>query len=276
MKFGRLLEYHTIPEWAAFYVDYRLLKKLLATYQSSISGGINEITESLLGRFDAFKELTMELEMQSSRVKHFYMEKYAILNKEMTSVIEYISDLKRVSTLCEKETKQLLSMKERDDSQNRATSMQRAFTELHQRITWLEGFCEINYIALLKILTKLQEEGLKIIIEDISFNKWQNELLELKQNIYNIIADECMDGDLKAAQKLLIEAKYIKSGDIAMICCCLGIIVVMLYFSVYIVSTNDFTQLLPSLCIFRLSFCISTSVIFFSLLIYVLEKYSIN
>ena len=49
-------------------------------------------------------------------------------------MIECIYDLKRTSTLNEQEAESLLSMKERDDTQSRATSMQRAFTELYQHI----------------------------------------------------------------------------------------------------------------------------------------------
>jgi len=34
MKFGRKFEQSKIPEWADFYVSYRLLKKLLSPYKS--------------------------------------------------------------------------------------------------------------------------------------------------------------------------------------------------------------------------------------------------
>ena len=32
MKFSRQLDYHKIPEWSSFYIDYRAMKKLINRY----------------------------------------------------------------------------------------------------------------------------------------------------------------------------------------------------------------------------------------------------
>ena len=276
MKFARLLEYHTVPEWASYYVDYRLLKKLLVTYQNSISGGISEISESLLGNYDALKEYIMELEIQSSRINNFYIEKISDLRKDFRAVEEYIHNLKRVSTLNAEETLALLSMKERDDAQNRATSMERAFNELHTRINWLEEFCEINYIALLRVLNKFEPKNLKQVIDSMSFRGWEKELSDLKQKIYSMIAEECMQGDIQAATRLLTGTKRLKNLDIGIIGFCLGFYLIMLSVSGYMICNNDFQELSPSLCIFRLTFCMSLLIVLVGFMVFMLEKYDIN
>jgi len=38
MKFGRKFEQSKIPEWADFYVSYKLLKKLLSPYKALKKG----------------------------------------------------------------------------------------------------------------------------------------------------------------------------------------------------------------------------------------------
>jgi len=38
MKFGRKFEQSKIPEWADFYVSYKLLKKLLSPYKALKEG----------------------------------------------------------------------------------------------------------------------------------------------------------------------------------------------------------------------------------------------
>ena len=276
MKFRRLLEYNIVPEWSAYYVEYRLLKKIFSAYRNYLSSPVSEIQESFLSNCDIFKELCREIEFQSEKVNKFYIEKFTNLKKDLNSMIECIYDLKRTSTLNEQEAESLLSMKERDDTQSRATSMQRAFTELYQHIMWLEGFCELNYIALLKILIKFDSSALKFNIEALSFRRSQEELSEMKELIYKIIADECMNGDKESAIKLLKESKHFKSIDIGIISFCLGFLIIILSISSYLLLINDIKLLSPSTCIFRLTLCISVSIILFAWLIFMLEKYSVN
>jgi xenotropic and polytropic retrovirus receptor 1 len=276
MKFRRLLEYHTVPEWSSYYVDYRYLKRLLKSYRKYQYSKLTEITESLLEKKDTQELLISEIQAQSIKVNNFYKEKLNALRKELDSVMDYINGLKRISTLDEVEAKSLLSMRERDDAQNRATSMQRTFTELHQHIRWLEEFCEINYIGLLKIITKFGADRVRTDIESMQFRKWDEDLKDLKETIYKTIAEELFEEDIEAAKKLLLESKHFKSSDIGVVSFCAGFLVIMCSISGFILAKNDTSLLIQSACIFRFTFCICVSVVLFSVLIYMLEKYSVN
>lgn len=276
MKFARILEYHTIPEWSSYYVDYRLLKKIILAYKNTLSVGDSDISESLLGKHDASKELVLEIETQSSKVNLFYKEKLFNMQKEIDAILSYIYNLKRVSSLNEIETRSLLSMKERDDAQNRATSMQRAFTELYQHITWLEKFCEYNYIALLKILAKFPSDDLKSYLDNLEFIKWSESLNELKGTIYKTIAYECLNGDIELSRKMMTEAKKFKAKDLGIISFCIGMLLIMTSICFGLIFSNDLTRLGPSLCVFRMLFFCCASLLSFAFVIYVLESYSVN
>lgn len=276
MKFRRILEYHTVPEWSLYYVDYRLLKKLLQIYQNSLQSAHSDISESLLGNYDAFKEYKLELELQFDRVKDFYTEKLRTLRGEFKSIVGHIYNLKRVSTLNAEEANGLLSMKERDDAQNRAISMQRAFTELHTHIIWLEGFCEINYVALLRILARFNPDIEKFNIDSENYRVWEKDLKELKEKIYEITAAECMNGDLDSAIQLMNEIKRFKGIDIGVISFCIGVLFVMGNVAGFMLARNDLDLLGPSIFVFRFTFCVPFTVVLLSFMVFVLEKYQIN
>lgn len=128
----------------------------------------------------------------------------------------------------------------------------------------------------MKILIKFDSSSLKFNIEALSFRRSQEELSEMKELIYKIIADECMNGDKDSAVKLLKESKHFKSIDIGIISFCLGFLIIILSISSYLLLINDIKLLSPSTCIFRLTLCISVSIILFAWLIFMLEKYSVN
>src|SRR5574343_270125 len=125
MKFSRLLEYHLIPEWSSYYIEYRYLKKLVKSLQTAISSSSSISSEPLLGGADIFKEFTNELNRQIDRINNFYKEKLHEIQDEIDSTIAYIYNLRRVSSLNEVEARALLSIKEIDDNYSRDTSMQR-------------------------------------------------------------------------------------------------------------------------------------------------------
>ena len=45
-----------------------------------------------------------------------------------------ISRIRTISTIGEKEVKNILSLEEKDDLQDRATSFQRSFTDVHRQV----------------------------------------------------------------------------------------------------------------------------------------------
>lgn len=276
MKFSRLLEYSIIPEWSSYYVDYRYLKKIVKSLKISISSTSSEISESFLGGFEGYKELSIEISAESNKVNIFYIEKLGSIHKEIDSMISYIYNLRRVSSLNELEAKSLLNMKEINDDQNRATSMQRAFTELYQRVIWLESYCEFNYIGLLKIIVKSQTEEHKEDIERMEFTKWNKDLKKVKDDICEVIANEFFNGDLEKAKKIVQETKRFKTFDIGLIGFCFGIWSIFLPILGYVVMLSNLEQTYMSLYFYRLLFMSGFSVINFAGVIYRLEVHKIN
>lgn len=276
MKFSRLLEYHLIPEWSSNYIEYRYLKKLVKSLQAVISSASSINSEPLLGGADICKEFTNELNRQIERVNNFYKEKLHEIQDEIDSTIAYIYNLRRVSSLNEVEARALLSIKEIDDNYSRATSMQRTFIELHQKIIWLESFCEFNHIGIHKIILKSGFEELKSKVKALEFENWVEELNKIKNDIYDIIADEFFNGEKIHAQKLLNDTKRFKNSDIGIIGCCCGIWVVMLPIVSGLIWKNDLSQLIPSLFLFRLIMMVGLSMLSFAVVIYSLEAHNIN
>ena len=41
MKFGHNLPRNQVPEWARFYIDYKVLKKLIKTAQEAVKKGLD-------------------------------------------------------------------------------------------------------------------------------------------------------------------------------------------------------------------------------------------
>lgn len=265
-----------IPEWSSYYVDYRYLKKIVKSLVTSMSSASSEISESFLSGCGGFKELSMEISSQSNKVNTFYIEKLSSIQKEIDSMVAYIYNLRRVSSLNEVEARALLNMKEINEDQNRATSMQRAFTELYQKINWLESYCEFNYIGLLKIIVKSQTDEHKEDIEKLEFTKWNKVLRKVKDDICEVIANEFFNGDLEKAEKILQESKRFKVFDIALLGICFGICAIFLPISGYLLFAYDLQGIYASLYYFRLLFMIGFSIVCFAGVIYVLEEHGIN
>lgn len=280
MKFSRLLEYHKIPEWSAYYIEYRNLKKIINRLNRSFSiTSDSELTDSLIDNHDLFMKFKDELKCQLNRLNAFYNEKKAQIEDELDKIFNYIHHLNRINTTIDQdEAQKLLALDERDDAQNRATSMQRAFSDVHKQMWWLELFCEINYIACLRLCEKIPDsEDQKQEIEKQAFRKWDHEIAKLRNSLYEQVASECMDGDIDKAKQLLTRGvNQYRSKDIGRIFFCLGMVITCLLVIAYITINKGNDTLWPSYPVYRLTLAINLTIFAAAYLVYTLEIHSVN
>ena len=274
MKFSTELNYHTIPEWSANYIDYRYLKKTLKSMHSSTLLDSNE--NPLLGNsLESFKSQVL---LEAKKVNSFYKDKLKQLHTDYDTVLFHLYTLHKQTSLDTFEVRAMLSIHELDEAQDRATSMQRSFTELHSHARWLEMYSEINYIAFNKIMEKIAKDSadLKQAIDQMEFVKWISDVDELKNKMYKTLAEECLDGDVQLATKMLLCYKHFNSADIASISFCSGVMMVMIALSIFMICDNDFSLVVPSLCFFRLFYMICLVILASSMMVYILDQNSIN
>ncbi|CAG9322380.1 unnamed protein product [Blepharisma stoltei] len=280
MKFSRQLEYYKIPEWSAYYIEYRKLTKLIYRMRRSDSiSSENALSDPLLDHSSLEKKFRAEFKSQINRLNAFYAEKKMQIYDERKTIFSYFKSLSRInSTIDQEEAKRLLALDERDDAQNRATSMKRAFSDVHKQMWWLEAFCEINYMACLRLLEKLENSiDLRDELEHQPFRQWESEIGGLRLKLYNKVAKECLDGNVEEAKLLLTRgSKQYRAKDIAGIFFCLGIVITCLIVILYIAIRFGNITLCPSYPIFRLTLAVNLSLLSIAYIIYTLEGYSIN
>jgi hypothetical protein len=265
-----------IPEWSSYYIEYRYLKKIIQSLKNVLSSASSIASEPFLGSSDIVQEFLSEFSSQIEKVDQFYQVKITEIKEEIDSTTAYIYNLRRVSSLNEVEAKELLSIKEMDDNYSRATSMQRVFIELHQKVVWLESFCEFNHIGIHKIILKSGFNDFKNKVKNLNFEKWTEELAGIKEDLYDIIADEFFNGEKKRARDLLNDVKKFKNSDIGFLGCCLGVWVVLLPLACGVAGMNGISRVYPGFYFFRLIFMVGFSMMCFAAVIYLLEKHNIN
>mmetsp|Transcript_25979 Transcript_25979/g.25568 ORF Transcript_25979/g.25568 Transcript_25979/m.25568 type:complete len:110 (+) Transcript_25979:80-409(+) len=109
-----------------------MLCKLKCQY--SISSD-TELNDALLDQHSILMKFKEELKAQINILNAFYSEKKLQITDELEKIFSYFHNLVRInSTIDLEEAKKLLSLDERDDAQNRATSMKRAFSDIHKQM----------------------------------------------------------------------------------------------------------------------------------------------
>ncbi|OMJ88722.1 hypothetical protein SteCoe_9264 [Stentor coeruleus] len=280
MKFSRQLDYHKIPEWSSFYIDYRAMKKLINRYLDEYIKSDSQ-KSPLLSSEQMLKAVLEEFEAQLTKINDFYIEKKQQLKQELETVFICISRIRTVSTMGEKDVKNILSLEEKDDLQDRETSLQRAFSDVHRQFWWLEVFCEINSIAILKLSEKMNVcAELKLLFQKYDFINWENELTPSREEMYTYVAGQKGDDDDYDAIRLLTSGSiYYKSGDIVKMSFSLGIICASCIVTIYLLLMNYSNidiNIYPSFPVFRLTLAINLVIIAASWIIYWVEAHSLN
>lgn len=281
MKFSHQLDYHKIPEWSKFYIDYRLMKKLINSYLETLYCDEGEENTPLLCENTKYQGILNEFKEQLEKINDFYNDKKKQLRQDLETTYVCISKIKTVSTIAEKDISNILSLDEKDDLQDRATSLQRAFTDVHRQVWWLEVYCEINSIACQKICEKINRSGdFKNLISSCDFINWENELVPLRENMYMFIADQQGEKEIDNAVSLLTSGSvYYKSLDVVKMSFCLGVMIASAIVTIYLLIMNNSkieAKIYPSFPVFRLTLMMNMVIIAFSWVIYKVEAHSLN
>lgn len=280
MKFSRQLDYHKIPEWSNFYLDYRLMKKLVNRHIEHFLY-TDQSRTPLITESEQFQSIIEEFSSQLGKINEFYNEKKQQYKQDLETTLICISRIRTVSTIGEKDLKNILSLEEKDDLQDRATSLQRSFSDVHRQVWWLEVFCEINYIAALKICEKCIRSGdLRKLIDSSDFINWENDLVPLREQMYTYVADQKGDENIYDAVQLLTSGSlYYKSRDVMKMSFCIGIIAACALVSIYLLLMNYSkidSNIYPSFPVFRLTLSLNLVIIALSWIIYWVEAHSLN
>lgn len=280
MKFSRQLDYQKIPEWSSFYIDYRTMKKLINRYADHIMENSSRDV-NLSDKNSEIYSVLSEFRQQLNKINDFYIEKKEQLQQEVETVFLCINRIHTITTIGEKEAKNILSLEEKDDLQDRATSLKRSFTDVHRQIWWLEVFCEINYIALLKLSEKFNYSAqFRALVNKSDFINWEKELAPLRNEMYLYIAGQNGDNSIYDAVQLLTSGSvYYRSTDILKMSFSLGVICASGLITIYLLLVNYSKihgNIYPSFPVFRLTLAINLVIISFSWIIYWVEAHSLN
>ena len=261
MKFSRQLDYYKIPEWSSFYIDYRTMKKLINRYLDYYLH-TSPVKTPLVSPDDKLKIVLEEFQNQLNKINDFYIEKRDQLKIDLETVFICISRIRTVSTMGEKEAKKILSLEEKDDIQDRATSFKRSFTDVHRQVWWLEVFCEINYIALLKLCEKFNHcADFRKLIQKCDFVNWENELVPLRNEMYEYISEQNEKSSKYDAIQLLTSGSlYYRAAEIVKMSFALGVVVACGLVTIYMLIVNFKTingDLYPSFPVFRFTLAIN-------------------
>lgn len=278
MKFSREIEFHTIPEWATLYIDYRGLKRKykhivgLPDHSSKTQTKQSELKQPLKHSTTTLKDLYLSILDEANKANDFFNKKIKQLKSDFESIVYYLNSMHKETSLGSTEVRSLITFRELDDLENRATSTQRTFQELHQHLSWLEDFCEINCIALYRILERAPEEKLKLYVESLEINRGREEIDEVKKRIYAKVAEESMNGNVEKAVNFLLCYKKFKNSDLALISFSVGVLIVMMVVSGFVLQKEDSSDIYPSFCFFRLFFSISMIILEISWMVYLLDS----
>lgn len=275
MKFAREIDIHIIPEWSTYYIDYRRLKRILhsLTRKKNVNTGL---ASPLISPIMSNKDFHIAVLEEAEKINTFYTKKFTQLKQDLDSISSFFITLKRETSLNSVEIKALISANDYDDSENRATSMQRTFKELNVHIGWLRLYCEVNSIALMRILKKCPDEKTQLYIDNLEFNKWPGQIEDFKKSIYHVYAYECFDGDADKAKKSLSHTKKINNSDLFSVSFCCAFILILSSWCTYMLTNNSIPQIYPSLYFFRFGLIISLITSLTSLSIHYMDSYHID
>lgn len=275
MKFAREIDIHIIPEWSTYYIDYRRLKRILhyLTRKKSANPGL---ASPLYSPTMSYKDFHIAVLEEAEKINSFYTKKFTQLKQDLDSITFFFMSLKRETSLNSVEIKALISANDYDDSENRATSMHRTFQELNIHIVWLKLYCEVNSIALSRIIKKCPDEKTQLYIDNLEFNKWPGQIEDFKKSIYQVFAYECFDGDISQAKKSLTQSKKINNSDLFSLSFCCAFILILSSWCTYMLTNSSIPQIYPSLYFFRFGLIISLICSLISISIYYMDSYHID
>lgn len=273
MRFAKQMEYYKIPEWSAYYLDYHsMIKQIYAHHNALVHN------QTLAEQFE--QSIKSSLKIQFNIINTFYQTKKSTLRKKISAIFENIFYLERnFSHLNLTETGEKLNIYKTEENES---GFKRALCDVHRKIWWLEVYCEVNYIAFLRLLDKLDRpKDLIALLEQQIFMKCEEELGILRVGLYEQIAAEFFDGDIDQAKIMILnEGKYYKFWDMALIYGFLGMIITSSLISTTVILITEIgnpgTSIFPSFCVFRLTLAINIIILSWSWIIYMLDTHGLN
>ncbi|KAJ1778353.1 phosphate system positive regulatory protein pho81, partial [Coemansia sp. RSA 1824] len=139
MKFGKHIQAQTIPEWAAHYMSYKALKKIINELSVPLSPSINP-AEAAKQRLRTVKAaFFFQVDRELEKVNTFYVQKEADAQVRLKSLIEKQRNLRS-----------------RGPRNRTATirALHEAFLNSRHDLDKLQNFVEINNTGFRKILKK--------------------------------------------------------------------------------------------------------------------------
>lgn len=196
MKFGHTLLSHQVPEWHQFYIDYKLLKKIVKSINTREIELRNEDRN-----IDVFSDSQIKvnlarfffhLDSDSEKVDEFYTKKY----------LDYERRLKKLIAVFPKDASEINDLDEYDDLVDILLELRNCFRNL-------KWYAELNRRGFVKILKKLdkktgtkkQESYLKSKIYPLSFCN-DSDTVKILSTINDLLNKLSMakdeDGDLSS------------------------------------------------------------------------------
>ncbi|KAJ2068458.1 phosphate system positive regulatory protein pho81 [Coemansia sp. S155-1] len=139
MKFGKHIQAQTIPEWAAHYMSYKGLKKIINELSVPLTPGVNQ-SEASQRRLQTVKAaFFFQVDRELEKVNLFYLQKEADTKVRLKSLIE-----------------KQRSLRVRGPRNRTATirALREAFLNSRHDLDKLQNFVEINNTGFRKILKK--------------------------------------------------------------------------------------------------------------------------
>lgn len=145
MKFGHTLQTHQVPEWQQYYINYKLLKKIIKSIHNREDDIRSENSE-----LDVFNDSQIKVELAQffyhldsdiEIIDTFYTKKY----------LEYERRLKKITTVFSQNSSELDDLEEYDDLLD-------ILLELRNCFRTLKWYSELNRRGFYKILKKLDKK----------------------------------------------------------------------------------------------------------------------
>ncbi|KAJ2703723.1 phosphate system positive regulatory protein pho81 [Coemansia sp. IMI 203386] len=139
MKFGKHIQAQTIPEWAAHYMNYKALKKIINELSTPLTPGLNP-SEAAKKRLQTVKAaFFFQVDRELEKVNSFYLQKEADSKVRLKSLIE-----------------KQRALRSRGPRNRTATirALREAFLNSRHDLDKLQNFVEINATGFRKILKK--------------------------------------------------------------------------------------------------------------------------
>jgi len=237
MKFGKHFRHNKIPEWSEYYFDYQVFKQYIkkkkrrskarkrtTTFDGKGVGDLHlgvkadshrqELLDSHADT-EASDTVLELLEENIGRVVNFYIQKKQELQRQL-------QDLK---ARFKKHTNRSKSdSHHKDKAIEASTSWIRAFAEPYIETEWLENYCQLNNLAIRKMIKKLRknfphlETDFEAILDDERILQLKSKAFQtlevLRWEIVTEISDHFFNGDKRRATSVLKrKLEYVRPID---------------------------------------------------------------